>query len=157
MLSTVTYYNVLKTIHILAVVIWVGGGFTLNILGTRVTRTQDGPRMLAFAADAEWVGQRIYMPSSIVVLVGGVLAVIEGPWGFDDPWVGIGIAGIIVTALTGSLYFGPELGRISEIGRSRGVDDPEVQRRIARLVPLLRIDLVILLLIIVDMVIKPGA
>jgi hypothetical protein len=31
-----------------------------------------------------------------------------------------------------------------------------VQQRITRLVPLLRIDLVILLLIIVDMVIKPG-
>ena len=157
MLSTVTYYNVLKTIHILAVVIWVGGGVTLNILGTRLLRTQDGPRMLAFAGDAEWVGQRVYMPSSIVVLVAGVLAVIEGPWGFGDAWVGIGLAGVLITALTGSLFFGPELGRISHIGQSRGVEDPEVQRRINRLVPLLRIDLVILLLIIVDMVIKPGA
>jgi uncharacterized membrane protein len=156
MVSAVTYYNVLKTIHVLAVVIWVGGAVTLNLLGTRLIRTQDGPRMLAFAGDAEWVGQRVYMPASIVVLVAGVLAVIEGPWSFGDPWVSIGFVGVIVTALTGSLFFGPELGRISQIGQSRGVDDPDMQQRITRLVPLLRIDLVILLLIIVDMVIKPG-
>ena len=156
MRSGFTYYNVLKTIHVLAVVIWVGGAVTLNLLGTRLIRAQDRPRMLAFAGDAEWVGQRVYMPASIVVLVAGVLAVIEGPWSFSDVWVSIGFVGVIVTALTGSLFFGPELGRISEMGQSRVVDDSDVQRRITRLVPLLRVDLVILLLIVVVMVIKPG-
>ncbi len=154
--SGFTYYNFLKTIHVLAVVIWVGGAVTLNLLGTRLVRAQEGPRMLAFADDSQWVGQRVYMPASIVVLVTGVLAVIEGPWSFADPWVSIGFLGVIVTALTGSLLFGPELGRISQAGQSRGVDDADVQRRITRLVPLLRIDLVILLLIVADMVIKPG-
>jgi hypothetical protein len=39
---------------------------------------------------------------------------------------------------------------------SHGADSPEVQRRIARVVTISRIELVILIAVILDMVLKPG-
>ena len=150
-------YAVLKTVHVLAAVTWVGGSLTTNLLGTRIAGANDGPRMAAFSRDAAWVGNVVYLPASIVVLVFGVLAVLEGDWSFGDPWVGIGLAGILVTALTGSLFFGPELKRIAALAESRGPDDAEVVQRTARLLRLGRVDLVVLLLVVVDMVLKPGS
>ncbi len=157
MFSALTTYDLLKTVHVLAAVIWVGGGLTLNLLGTRIVKAHDAPRMLGFTRDAEWVGQRIYLPASIVVLVFGVLGVMEGYPDFSDAWVGIGLGGVLVTALTGSLFFGPELKRIGDLGQRKGIDDPEVRQRTSRFVALNRIDLAILLFVVVVMVLKPGS
>lgn len=150
-------YTILKTIHVLAAVFWVGGNLTLNILGTRIVDSNEPAQMLAFTRDAEWIGQRVYLPASVIVLAFGIFTVLDGNISFGEPWVGIGLAGLIVTALTGSLFFGPELKRIRTMAQDRGVEDPEVQERTARLIRFTRIDTVILSLIIVDMVIKPGA
>ncbi len=150
-------YTILKTIHVLAAVVWVGGNLTMNILGTRVVNSNEPAQMLAFTRDAEWIGQRVYLPASVVVLLFGIFTVLDGNISFGEPWVGIGLAGLIVTALTGSLFFGPELRRIRTMAQAGGVDDAEVQERTARLIRFTRVDTVILSLIIVDMVIKPGA
>ncbi len=150
-------YTILKTIHVLAAVLWVGGNLTMNVLGTRVVNAHEPAQMLAFTRDAEWIGQRVYLPASVTVLLFGIFAVLEGEWSFGDPWVSIGLAGLLVTAVTGSAFFGPELKRIRSLAQRRGVDDAEVQQRTARLIRFGRIDSVILTLIIVDMVIKPGA
>jgi hypothetical protein len=39
---------------------------------------------------------------------------------------------------------------------SRPADDPEVQRRIARVLMVSRVELVLLVLIVLDMIAKPG-
>ena len=150
-------YGVLKTVHVLAAVTWVGGSITMNLLGTRIATTNDGQRMAVFGRDAAWVGNVVYLPASVVVLVFGVLAVLEGDWSFGDPWVSIGLAGVLVTALTGSLFFGPELKRIAALAESEGPDDTQVMQRTARLVRLGRVDLVVLLVVVVVMVLKPGS
>jgi hypothetical protein len=53
-------------------------------------------------------------------------------------------------------FLGPESGRIKKLVRERSYDDPEVQRRIARILLLSRIELVVLLVAIWAMVAKPG-
>lgn len=152
-----TTYELLKTVHILAVVAWVGGGLAVNILGTRIAATGDTGRVIAFSREAGWIGQRFFLPASVVVLIMGVLAVLEGEWSFGDPWVGIGITGIIVTALTGALVLGPEATRVGALAESQGTSSGEVQRRIHRILTVSRIDLVVLFVVIVVMVAKPGA
>jgi uncharacterized membrane protein len=148
-------YEILKTIHVLAAVVWVGGAVTVNILGTKMRGAGDPARLTAFARDTEWLGQRIYLPSSIVVLAFGIFAVIDGDIGFSTLWVVIGIIGIVLTALTGSLFLGPEAARIAGLADQRGFDDQEVQRRIGRLFTVSRIDLAVLTIVIIDMVVKP--
>jgi uncharacterized membrane protein len=157
MTAVIDGYSILKLFHVLLAVVWVGGGVTVNILGTRLLASRDGARLVAFGRDVAWIGTRIYAPSSLLVLLFGVLGVINGHLGFGHAWIIFGLVGIAFTALTGSLFLGPELGRIAGIGEQRGVDDPEVVRRISRIVWVGRIDLLVLLLVVVDMVLKPGA
>jgi uncharacterized membrane protein len=103
------------------------------------------------------MGTRIYMPASLTVLLFGILAALEANYSFASAWLILGFVGIALTALTGSLYLSPELKRIATIAEQRGFDDPEGRKRLTRLVSIARIDLVVLLLVVVDMVLKPGA
>lgn len=157
MLANVTAYTILKTVHVLAAVVWVGGAVTVNILGTRVAAARDGQALAAYGRNTEWVGTHVYMPSSIIVLVFGIFTVIKGGFGFWQGWIIFGIAGIVITALTGSLFLGPELKRIAGIVESRGAEDPEAIERSTRLIRIGRIDLLILILVVIDMVLKPGS
>jgi uncharacterized membrane protein len=157
MVGAVSGYTILKTFHVLFAVTWVGGAIAINVLGTRAARSNDGPRIATFAGEAEWLGTHLYLPSSLMVLLFGILTVLNGHIGFTRLWVILGLAGIGATIITGSTVLGPTSKRISEIIGARGGDDPEAKRLIKRVLAVGRVDLTVLLLVIVDMVIKPGA
>jgi uncharacterized membrane protein len=156
MLGAVDAYSILKTLHILAAIVWVGGVLTVNILGTRVVASKDGVALARFGRDTAWVGTHVYAPSSLLVLLSGILTVIKGHYGFGHGWIIFGIAGVVLTGLTGSLFFGPELKRIAALTETQGPNDPEVIERTSRLIRIGRIDLIILVLVVIDMVVKPG-
>lgn len=152
----VDLYDFLKSIHILAAVIWVGGGFALQFMATRIDQSRDEAQMAAFAANAEWIGMRLFMPASIVVLISGIWAVNEGGWGFTDFWVLWGFFGIIVSVIVGAAFLGPESGRIGKLVAERGMDDPEVVQRRSRIFLISRIELAVLISVVLVMASKPG-
>jgi uncharacterized membrane protein len=156
-LAAVNSYTILKMFHVLFAVLWVGGAITINIFGTRAVRSNDGPRIATFAGEAAWAGTHIFFPTSVLVLVSGIFTVLEGPWGFTDTWVLLGLIGIGLTIVTGSTFLGPQSRRVGELFSERGPDDPEARRILARVVAVGRIDLLVLTLVVVDMVLKPGA
>jgi uncharacterized membrane protein len=153
----VDLYEALKSIHVLAVVIWVGGAFAVQFFAVRSQRAEDPTRLALFAKDAEWVGQRVFMPASLIVLASGIWAVFEGPWSFGDVWVLWGLGGAAFSAILGATFLGPESGRIGALINERGASDPEAQRRIGRIYTMSRIELAILFSVVLVMVIKPGA
>jgi len=57
----------------------------------------------------------------------------------------------------GQASWGPEAERLGKALGERGPSDSEVGRRIRRILVISRIDLVVLLLVVADMVFKPGA
>jgi hypothetical protein len=65
-------------------------------------------------------------------------------------------AASILSALVGMAYFAPESRRLGRLAEERGIDDPEVRVRMKRLLMISRIELVLLLLVVTDMVAKPG-
>jgi uncharacterized membrane protein len=150
-------YELLLAIHILAAVIWVGGATSLQVLAVRAMGSGDPVRMATFAGEAEWVGKRVFMPTSVVVLLAGIALVLEGGWGFDQLWILIGLGGIAFSIVTGAGFLGPESGRLQALLETRTFEDPEVQSRLDRIFKISRIELGVLLLIVIDMAIKPGA
>ena len=79
----------------------------------------------------------------------------EGHWDYRF-WVIFALAGWGASFLSGLFFLGPESGRIGKpIEERRGVDD-EIGGRIERLLLYSRVELVLLALIAMDMVIKPG-
>ena len=150
-------YEFLKTIHVLFAVIWVGGAATTQILVSRLARANEPDRLAAFGKDIEVVGMRVFMPSSLIVLGAGIWMVIDAGWSFTDLWIIFGLVGIAFSAIVGATYLGPESGKIGKLIEERGPADAEVQSRMSRLFAVSRVELAILLLIVINMVIKPGA
>lgn len=152
----VTGYEALLFVHVLAAVVWVGGGAATQFYAIRAMRSSDPGRLAGFAKDAEWVGMRVFMPASIVVLGAGFGLVAKGDWSLGTFWVAFGLGAVAVSALTGALFLGPEAGRIGKLIDASGADDPRVQARIRRIFVVSRIELAILVATVIDMVIKPA-
>ena len=152
----VTWYQVWKTVHVLGAVVWVGGALMLNILASLAMRSPLPGRRAEFAREAEKVGLRLFAPTGLILVVVGFVLVHQGGWGYE-PWVVLGIGAYALSFLTGLLFIGPESGRIGKLIEAEGDSSPAVVARIRRIFLISRIELAILLLVVIDMVIKPGA
>jgi len=149
-------YNVLLFLHVLLVVVWVGGAMMLQMLYGRVRRAGEPGRVAAYLSDVEFIGQRVFAPASALVLVLGFALVAKGDWDLGEFWILFALAGFAYSFLTGFFYTGPESGRLAEqIGEQGSDDDPEIRRRIGRLLLVARVELLIFAAIIYVMVDKP--
>jgi uncharacterized membrane protein len=150
------FYLGIVFIHVFAAMVWVGGAFFFQVKIAQFRRADDTAGFLQLGKDAEHIGQRVFMPASIVVLLSGIALVWYGPLSFEL-WIGLALAGILLTALTGALFLGPRGGRVARLAGERGTDDPQVTAARDRLVNVSRVDYLVLVLIVLDMVFKPGA
>jgi uncharacterized membrane protein len=151
------YYNTLKFLHVLAAITWVGGAIYAQALAIKVIREGDPAHMAVTAKDLGDLGQRVSLPASVSVLVLGVWLVAVSAWNFTDAWILIGFTGIAITIVTGAFFLGPEAQRLGKLTAERDPADPDIQRRIRRILAISRIDLVVLILVVADMVFKPGS
>jgi uncharacterized membrane protein len=153
----ITLYLTLKSLHVLAAITWVGGAITTQVFALRVTRSGDPQRLAPFASEAEFVGQRIFTSASLALLLLGIWMVIIGPWSFGMTWILFALVVFGSSFVLGAGFIGPESGRIGKLIAAEGPTAPEVHRRIKRIFLLTRIELVFLILVVFDMVVKPGA
>jgi uncharacterized membrane protein len=150
-------YQVYKALHVLAVVVWVGGDVTLTTLGIVFERKGDGPTLAALGRMGTWVGTRVYTPALFAVLIFGIALMEKGNfdwWGVF--WIDFALAGWLVAACVGVGFVGPELGRIDKAAQEFGPTSAEVGRRVKRLFMIFRFDTALLVLILIDMVAKPS-
>lgn len=150
----VSTYEWYLMVHVLMAVIWVGGAFAIQLYAVRLLRANDPHRMAGFARDTEWIGQRVFVPASLLLVVFGFLLVEEADIGYPF-WILFGLGVFAYSFLTGAGFLGPESGRIGKLIVERGAQDAEVQRRIRRILVWSRFELLLLLLVVVDMAIKP--
>lgn len=149
-------YEAIVFVHVFAAIIWVGGAFFFQVKIAAFKRANDNEGFLQLGKDAEHIGQRLFMPMSIVVLLAGIALVWYGPYSFEL-WIALALVGIVATALTGSLYLGPTGGKLAKLAQDEGFDDPGVTAMRDRLIVVSRLDYAVLALVVLDMVFKPGA
>jgi hypothetical protein len=151
----ITTYELLLFGHLLFVVAWVGTDIAMQVLSLRVIAA--GPdRTAAFLSDVEWLGTRLLTPSALLVVIFGFGLLSELDYSVGDTWIWLALAAFAASFVAGAGFLGPESGRIGNLVAERGAEDPEVQARIRRILLVSRIELVILILVILDMVVKPG-
>lgn len=151
----VTNYTVLLALHIVFAVLWVGGGVTLHILGRLALASGDRQRMLQFSRDAEWIGPRFYAPLSIGLIVAGVLLVSEAGYDQSDLWVTFAYAGWLASFLIGVLYYPRAAKRRDAVVEAEGLESDAFLDSYKQVINVDLFELAILLLIVVDMAIKP--
>jgi uncharacterized membrane protein len=151
-----TTYQWYLSVHILAAVVWVGGGFATQLFAIRAARANDGARLATFAREAEWIGMRVFLPSSLILVIFGFMLVGKGDWDWSF-WLVFALIVWIASAAVGASFLGPESGRVGAIIDREGPDSPEAAVRLKRLFLVSRIELALLILVVLDMALKPGA
>lgn len=149
-------YSLFKALHVIAIVIWVGGDVTLTTLGIVFERRRDGETMAALGKMGAWIGTRIYTPALFAAFAFGVALIQKGHWGWSRFWIDFALVGWAIAATVGVGFVGPELGRIDEAAQKFGPDSAEVGRRVKRLFTIFRFDTALLILIVLDMTAKPS-
>ena len=151
-----SWYEFLLFFHISMAVIWVGGSVAIQFFALRILKASDPMRLAVFGQDVEWLGTRVFLPSSLLAFVSGILLVVESDfWGFGDDWIVIALILFAATFLAGLLFFGPESGRLGKQAELEGPTAPAVQARMQRILALSRADLMLLFLIVFVMSTKP--
>ena len=150
------FYELLLTLHVLAAVVWVGGASATQVYAMRASRANEPARLVGFTRDAEWIGTRVFLPMSLILVASGFGMIGDASLDFDA-WIIIGLAIWLFSAGVGSSFLGPESGRIANIVEAEGPESPNAQARIQRIFLVSRIELVLLLLVVINMVVKPGA
>jgi uncharacterized membrane protein len=149
-------YELLLTIHVLAAVVWVGGGTAMHILGRRVLKRGDGKEIYEFSKEINTVSLRLYAPTSLILLIAGVLLVNEAGFDFSQLWITLGFVGWGISFLVGVGYYGPQDKKLQALVAEKGPTDPGVAANVRQALMVNQVELLILFLIIVDMTTKPG-
>lgn len=152
---TSNWYAFFKWVHVTGAVLWVGGGLTLTILALWAERKQDPAEMATLARQAAFVGERVFAPVGLLVLLAGIGMVINLHWGWGTSWILIGLVGYTITFLTGLLVLGPQAKRIGQLIETAGAEAAETQAAIRRILLIARVDEGVLLLVVAAMVLKP--
>jgi uncharacterized membrane protein len=151
-----SYYEFLKFVHILMAIVWVGGAIAVQVLAFRILKENNPQRLAALSSDVGALGERMFAPASIALVLVGILMVIDSGIEFSDTWIVIGIIGFLATLVTGLFYLTPTSKKLGGILEQRGPEDPEAQATIRRLLAVSRIDLLVLVIVVFNMVAKPG-
>lgn len=149
------FYELLLFLHITSAIIWLGAGFLLLVQITSAERGEDRARHLGFYREIGWLSPRLFIPASLSTFVFGVLLVIDGPWGFDQLWIQIGLIGYLASFFTGLLYFKPTGERVGELVQEHGPGHPEIDRRLRPMALVDRFQVLVLFTVVADMVFKP--
>jgi uncharacterized membrane protein len=154
-LSNTNWTLVFKTLHVLAAIVWLGGGAAITLLALRAQRTKDTMQLLQIGKQAEYLGMRVFTPASLVVLVFGIVLMAKEDVGYGEFWSLFGLIAWAVSFLIGAAFLGPEAGRLARLMETNGPDDAVVQARLGRIISVARADVCLILLVALDMVAKP--
>jgi len=157
-----TWYDWFKAGHVLVAVLAVGGGATLALLAIMTLRLKDPLQVARFAHQAGKIGELLYTPASLLVLLFGIGLMTNDSsnapgWDWDLLWVQIALAGWALTFLVGFFWIRPTAAKLAKTIGAKGPEDPETQEIIKRILLVTRIDVLILLFIVFDMTAKPWS
>jgi uncharacterized membrane protein len=149
-------YDLFKFLHVVAAVVWVGSG--VGLVALTLTMAKDRAAIGAVMPHLERLGPRLFGPASGAALIFGVITVLtsDGRWEFTDPWILIGFAGFALSGVV-TMLATPRQKRLGELAAEKGPDHPDVAAGALQIINMRRIDLLILVVVIADMVFKPGA
>jgi uncharacterized membrane protein len=146
-----TWYELLLFVHITGAIIWIGGGFLFQVYGMVELRSGDAPAIARFAGNAGMIGERLFTPTALIVVLAGVALMIDGSWPWARLWVVFALAAYACSFVLGVVVLAPTAKRIATVGP----ETDEGQRLIRRVFALLRVDLMLLFAIVFAMVVKP--
>jgi Predicted integral membrane protein (DUF2269) len=88
--ETDNLYRVLVLLHVLTVIVGFGSTFVYPVIGNYASK-HPGLEGMGISDSSMLAGDRLTLPAIYSAGVLGLILVLVGPYGFDDPWVGISL------------------------------------------------------------------
>jgi len=153
--ATQTLYDWLLFLHVLAAMIWIGGGAMLAVTAARVLRDDDREAIARFTASLSALGPRLLAPATIAVAALGIWLVADSPtWSFGRLWVQLGL-GLFGAAFVLGAAHQSRAALAATRAAERG-DADESRRQLRRWLWGYRLILALLVAAAWDMTTKPG-
>jgi uncharacterized membrane protein len=149
-----TTYIIVKYLHILFAIGWLGGGFCMVLLGVAASRARNDGDLVRVMGQMAWLAKRVFVPfSGLALLCGLAMTWLGGMWG--EAWIILGLIGFAATAGTGMTVLGPKSEKVAAIAAKEGASPAAV--RVAReMLSVARFDITMLAVVVADMVLKPS-
>ncbi|TNC68514.1 DUF2269 family protein [Rubellimicrobium roseum] len=147
-------YLLLKLVHVVGAILWVGGASIMTLLVLLLDRRGDDAATMTGVSYVALLGNRVFLPLSLLVILTGLGLAWLGGWGFAA-WTVLATAVVVATAALGGAVLGPTTERAVKVWRDEGdmAQAIALGRRVLRLV---KVDLGGQFAIIALMVLKPG-
>ena len=135
---------------------WFGSGLAIVVMGIRALKTGTGPFSSFVVNASEWAS-RAHPAAGVLLLLTGIGMVVDADLSFGEPWILIALAGLFVAMAIGGALIGRTSSGLVKSVAANGGTLPEAERPAAdRLLLYSRIELAIVVIVIADMVAKPG-
>jgi uncharacterized membrane protein len=148
-------YNVLKFIHVLSVIAWIGGVACLSVLVWRVRRERNRAILAGLLRHATVYGQMVAGPASGLVLLSGIAMVGMADIGFYTFWVLWGFAGIVLHFVFGAVFIRKRTMELAQLASAEGTSDQSIAEAGSKLWTVQLIYVAIMVSVVAAMVLKP--
>ncbi len=148
-------YDLIKYVHVVCAIIWVGGAFFAQLLAIRASRSTDPTDLPKIGASIAYLGARVFVPASILLFIAGAILVMQR-WAFSTTWVSVSIVLWLASVLVGALYLGPRSQKVGEMFAAEGPSSVTARAGLDRLFLVARLELVSFAVVVFMMVVKPG-
>ena len=147
-------YGVLKLLHVLSVVMWIGGVAALWTITLRLARAGDDAGVAKLLPVGMRYGQRVVGPASGIVLITGVwMAIITQV--YRQPFVAVGMIGILLHFILGATVVRRSWMSLGQLVSASTRDESAIAAATTRVTTWSWIYLLIMITVIAFMVLKP--
>jgi uncharacterized membrane protein len=141
--------------HVLAAMVWLGGGVMLAATAVATLRGGDDAALGRFVTNLSVLGPAVLAPSAVLTPALGVWLTLDTvEWGFDQTWVQIAVGLVVLAVAIGAIHQS-RVTLAAQRAIERG-DHGEGRRQLVRWAWGYAVVVVLLGGIAWDMVFKPG-
>lgn len=154
-LATQTLDDWLLFLHVLAAMVWVGGGVVLAVSSMRALGDPDPAAIGRFTSSLRTLGPLVLAPATIAVLGLGVWMVLDSPaWGFDQLWLQLALGLFVAAFVIGAGW--QSRSAIAATRAASAGDHGEARRQLRRWILGYALIIALLVVAVWDMTTKPG-
>jgi uncharacterized membrane protein len=150
-----TLFSVLKFLHIVAAIIWVGGVITLTLLNMRLVSTRNGAAMAALSSVGGFIGQRVFGPAAAVTLLAGIATALNAGFPMRSVWIIWGFLVVLLSFGMTATFTRSTAQRLGALAASPDSDRAQIVALQRRLSLLTALNILLLLSAVWAMVSKP--
>jgi len=150
-----TWYGLLKLVHVLSVVVWIGGVLALTTITWFLLRARDRATLSAWLPHTARYGQRIAGPASLLVLLSGIAMIFAGGLRPPGLWINLGFLAILVHLVYGVTIMRKRARAFAPLLASSSTDDARLAEAGKQMIVSNGIYLFLMASAIAVMVLKP--